>query len=64
MARFFSQGESENSDRRNFSGEALDDEIATVLIAIEEEKIPARLQELALKLQAALANKRAREPSC
>jgi hypothetical protein len=54
-----SLSEEENIGRREFSTGSIDEEIAALLSAIEEEKVPAQLQELALKLQAALANKRA-----
>jgi hypothetical protein len=39
--------------------EPVDDEIAALLAAIEKEPVPKRLQDLALKLQSALARKRA-----
>jgi len=42
----------------NFRIENIDDEVAALLIAIEEEKVPSQLLELALKLQTALANRK------
>jgi hypothetical protein len=59
MARSLSQVG--NSDGQKLSIETIDDEIAALLLAIEEEKVPTQLQELALKLQAALANRKSRE---
>jgi hypothetical protein len=41
-----------------FRIENIDDEVAALLIAIEEEKVPSQLLELALKLQTALANRK------
>jgi hypothetical protein len=41
--------------------EPVDDEINAILLAIEEEPVPARLQELALKLQRALTARRAQQ---
>ncbi|MER9435753.1 hypothetical protein [Mesorhizobium sp. M0618] len=40
---------------------ALDQEIASLLAAIEQEKIPDRLTELAIELQNALVEKRRRD---
>jgi hypothetical protein len=38
---------------------SIDDEIAALLATIEKERVPKRLQDLALKLQSALSRKRA-----
>jgi hypothetical protein len=45
-------------DRHKFRIESIDDDVAALLIAIEEERVPSQLLELALKLQAALANRK------
>jgi hypothetical protein len=45
-------------DRQKFRIENIDDDVAALLIAIEEEQVPSQLLELALKLQAALANRK------
>ena len=43
------------------AAEPLDGEIARILLAIEAEPVPVRLQELALELQKALAARRSRD---
>ncbi|MBZ9917150.1 MULTISPECIES: hypothetical protein [unclassified Mesorhizobium] len=43
------------------AGMAMDQEIASLLIAIEQEKVPDRLTRLAIELQNALLAKRRRD---
>ncbi|MBZ9856043.1 hypothetical protein LB566_19750 [Mesorhizobium sp. CA13] len=43
------------------AGMAMDQEIASLLIAIEQEKVPDRLTRLAIELQNALVAKRRRD---
>ncbi len=45
-------------------GLALDREIASLLAAIEKEKVPDRLTELAVELQKALVERRRRKADC
>jgi hypothetical protein len=47
----------DSGDRNDLPG-SIDDEIGALLLAIEEEPVPARLRVLAVKLQKALVDRR------